>query len=170
MIGDIIKAKANHYIGEHEKPANSGFIDSVFEERMKQVGWLKGQAWCAYFAELVWTEAYTEYKPELLPRLKQLFAASATAMYKNFSLSGDFKVSKTPEEGAMVMWREGIGWQGHTGIVTAFSGGTVFNTVEGNTNTNGSREGVEVAAKIRPLDWIVKQNGLNLIGFVIPVK
>ena len=36
----------------------------------------------------------------------------------------------------------------HTGIITG-GNGTVFNTIEGNTNNSGSREGFEVCARIR---------------------
>jgi hypothetical protein len=36
----------------------------------------------------------------------------------------------------------------HTGIITG-GNGTVFNTIEGNTNDSGSREGFEVCARIR---------------------
>ena len=36
----------------------------------------------------------------------------------------------------------------HTGIITG-GGGAVFNTIEGNTNDSGSREGFEVCARIR---------------------
>ncbi len=41
---------------------------------------------------------------------------------------------------------------GHTGIVLAVEGGTVM-TVEGNSNSTGSREGVEVVENHRPLSY-----------------
>lgn len=38
---------------------------------------------------------------------------------------------------------------GHTGIVESFTPGGMLNTIEGNTNDTGSREGYEVVRKIR---------------------
>lgn len=36
---------AKSYIGKTEKPSNSGFNDKVFESKMEEVGFQKGQAW-----------------------------------------------------------------------------------------------------------------------------
>ena len=59
-IGDKIVEIAMNYLGQEEVSGNMGFEDDEFEKKMKAVGWEKGQAWCAYFAELVWKEAYKE--------------------------------------------------------------------------------------------------------------
>ena len=157
---------ANSYVGEREKLNNSGFIDSEFEERMDKVGWKTGQAWCAYFSELVWKEAYPDNK-----ELDKLFSAGAVATYTNFAASKNFVCDKVPEAGAVVIWqyyKNGMPhWSGHAGIVEFIEGNTIH-TIEGNTNAAGGREGIEVAKKIRPLDFEPKDKGLVLKGFIKP--
>lgn len=164
---------AQKYIGEQEIAGNMGFKDADFQKKMEAVGFLKGQAWCTLFTELVWKEAYNLNTPEataILAKLDKLFSASATATYKNFELDGTFKVGQVPMPGAIVIFRHGIGWQGHAGIVTAYANGEkTFATVEGNTNKDGSREGFEVDPKSRKLGLPLNKNGLNIVGFIYPI-
>jgi len=71
---------AKKYIGNTEKPNNSGWFDAEFERRMKEVGWLTGQAWCSYFAELCFKEAY----PDKYKKVQNLFDASAVKTFSKF--------------------------------------------------------------------------------------
>lgn len=153
---------ARKYVGQTEKPANSGFNDADFEKKMKAVGWLKGQAWCAYFCELVCREALPEKDAELA----KLFSASAVKTYENFKEAG--RVSDTPRPGYLAVWRYGNGWQGHIGVVTEVLTEKLFSTIEGNTNAIGGREGYIVARKSRYLNKPFAPKGLNLIGFITP--
>lgn len=168
MMQERIVQMAKKYVGQREMKNNSGFKDKDFEKRMKDVGWQDGQAWCSYFAELVWREAYkiTTYDKELA----KLFSGSATQTYKNFQLSGNWEFGATPREGALAVWRYGVGWQGHIGIVYALDekDPLKFLTIEGNTNQAGGREGIEVAKKIRFLNKPLTTSGLNLVGFIYP--
>jgi len=166
MIGQQIADIALKYVGETEKPNNSGFNDADFEKRMKETGWVKGASWCAYFCELVWKEAYKS-SPETVA-LDKLFSGSATANYKNFDLAHGWEVGQTPKIGALSVWRHGNGWQGHIGIVTGIGQNGAYNTIEGNTNDVGGREGYIVAKKTRHLNQPYSATGLNLIGFVYP--
>lgn len=150
------------YVGETETPNNSGFSNADFQKRMEAVGWIKQQSWCAYLAELIWKEAMPEYFKEF----DKLFSGSATATYKNFDIA-KWHVGLTPSLGAVVIWRYGNDWKGHAGIVIETNGST-FQTVEGNTNDKGGREGYIVARKIRLLNQPHKENGLNLVGFIHP--
>jgi hypothetical protein len=163
MNAATVIATAEKYLGQTEIAGNKGWVDKAFEKRMKAVGWAVGHSWCAYFTELVWKEAYAGHK--VAPTFDKLFSASATATYANFSASSLYKVGKLPAPGALAVWRLGTGWQGHIGIVTKVSGST-FDTIEGNTNAQGSREGMYVARKLRRLGQPVRPNGLNLVGFV----
>jgi hypothetical protein len=153
------------YVGQQEKINNSGFKDENFEARMDKVGWQFGQAWCAFFAELVWKEAF----PEKFKELDHLFNGGAVATWNNFSKNSDFVCDKVPEPGALVIWqnyKNGMPhWTGHVGIVVSVSETSII-SVEGNTNSKGGREGVEVAKKIRPLNFETKQSGLVLKGFI----
>lgn len=168
MINDEIALIASKYIGEMETPNNSGFKDKDFEKRMRDVGWDKGMAWCSFFSESVWKEAYAK-NAEVLKRIDQLFSGSATATFKNFDLNKIFKTSKdTPVVGAVAIYRHGNGWQGHAAIVEKILDNATQN-IEGNTSVDGSREGVAVFRKIRPIKSEYKPNGLNLVGFIYPL-
>lgn len=167
MIGEKIVQVAKKYVGQTETKNNSGFKDKEFEKRMADTGWLTGQSWCAYFCELVWREAYKGTSIE--KEITKLFSGSATATYKNFELAG-WPVGSLPRDGALAVWRYGTGWKGHIGIVNYLdeTDKFKFHTIEGNTNSQGSREGIEVAKKIRFLKKPLTTNGLNLVGFIYP--
>ena len=159
---------AKRYIGERETPNNSGFKDEIFQKKMEEVGWLKGQAWCSYAVELIWKEAM----PEKFDELDKLCNASAVKTYSNFKKSENFICDHIPEPGAIVIWqhyKNGLAeWMGHAGIVASVGEKTII-TIEGNTNSKGGREGIEVAEKIRNLDFETEgKTGLILKGFIKP--
>ncbi len=161
IISNIkIAQTAKTYIGQTEKPLNSGFTSDSFEKKMKAVGWQKKQAWCSYFCELVCKEAM----PELTQILDKLFSASATETWKNFDIAQ--MTSETPKIGSLAVWRFGNGWSGHIGIVSQVIDLNNFVTIEGNTNDGGSREGYIVCEKKRKMNKVFQPKGLNLIGFI----
>jgi hypothetical protein len=155
---------AKKYIGETEKPANSGFLDADFEARMHQVGFQKSQAWCSYFAELVFKEAY----PERFADLDKLFNAGAVATFNNFKKAG-YAISMTPTPGALVIWQNVKSgrphWTGHAGIVAQVISTERFISIEGNTNGSGGREGIAVCMKDRTIIKEIK-TGLKVLGFI----
>lgn len=161
---DVIRI-ANSYIGKTETPNNSGFKDAVFQKKMEQVGWIKSAAWCSYLAELIFKEAAGDDKV-MFDMLGRLFSGSATATFKNFDLDKTFATGKIPKLGALVIWRHGVGWQGHTGTVVEVIDKDTFRSVEGNTNDVGGREGYIVAKKTRLANKPFSAKGLNLVGFV----
>ena len=152
---------ARKYIGQMEKPNNAGFKDSEFEKKMKLVGFLKGQAWCNYFVELVYREAL----PELDKKINKLMSASTQQTWKNFEKSGlfEFELSNYADEGDLVIWQSKSNpSQGHIGIVSeVFEGG--FKSIEGNTNDKGGREGYIVAERTRSLK---DTKTMKLLGFI----
>jgi hypothetical protein len=177
--GDQIVKVAQSYLGLREIPNNLGWDNKTFEAKMKQVGWIRSQAWCAYFGELVWKEAYAD-QPEILKELDRLFSASATTTYANFDKESKnpnsklkIKVSKTPVNGAIVIYRFGTGWQGHLGVVE-FTGATKVDNIEGNTGVQGLRDGDPsgdgVARKKRLITPKVTARGLNLVGYIHPIS
>ena len=168
-INESIAMIAAKYIGFQETPNNSGFKDKEFEQRMKDVGWDKGMAWCTFFCELVWKEAYSK-NDEIKKRLTELFSGSATTTYKNFDLNKLFKTSPdTPVVGAIAIYRHGSGWQGHAGIVVKTLENATDN-VEGNSNDKGGRDGYIVTPKNRKIIQPYKPTGLNLVGFIHPMQ
>lgn len=158
----MIREKALYYVGQEEIPGNQGFKDKKFEELMKLTGWRQGQAWCAYFVELVWTQCGQD---------ASLFSGSAVQTWRNFENSDKYVCSDIPDVGDIIIWqmyRNGkAAWTGHAGIVIAIDNGVLV-TVEGNTNSKGGREGIEVAIKIRKVNYATN-NGLRVKGFIKPI-
>lgn len=169
MINDRIAEIAKSFLGMQEISGNMGFKDSRFEELMEDTGWQKGQAWCSYFCELVWKIAYQETAPDIIPVIDKLFSAGAVKTYNRFKESGRFVVDKKPSKGAVAIWQTWKDnqpqWTGHAGIVIGVPSGNEVLTIEGNTNSKGGREGIEVAEKRRKLSFDAK-NGLVLKGFI----
>jgi hypothetical protein len=170
IIQTRIGQAARDHEGLKEIKGNMGFKDEEFEERMEMVGWKQTQAWCAYFAELIWKLGYAGYDSEMVKRIDKLFSGSAVQTFRNFSKDGGFTVSQDAVEGAVVIWqtyRNGkASWTGHAGIVIG-AHDKYFVTMEGNTNSSGGREGIEVARKTRKYTFDT-QNGLRLKGFIHP--
>lgn len=161
---------AKSFVGIKEIPGNMGWEDKRFEELMEDCGWQKGQAWCSYFCELVWKLAFLE--TEVYPSLDKLFSAGAVKTYNNFKESCLFEMSKKPDKGAIVVWQTWKKnlpqWTGHAGIVSEYKNGNEIETIEGNTNKNGKREGMEVAYRRRILTMDAR-NGLVMRGFIHPI-
>lgn len=155
---------ASKYIGQTEKPANAGFNDAEFEAKMKAVGFQPSFAWCALFAELVFKETY----PAKAKELDKLFSASAVQTFKNFE-KASYLIGHAPREGFLVIWQQMKGgvpqWQGHAGIVGKVTDNWIFESIEGNTNDGGGREGYIVAKRTRKHIADVK-DGLKVLGFV----
>jgi surface antigen len=163
-----IIAIAKSYIGQQEVQPNLSFKDPSFLAKMVSRGWEKGQAWCSYFAKQCWVEAYAD-NAKYLAIVKECGSGGALNTLENYRNNKNFAVNTAPVPGAIVIFEEGHGPNGHAGIVTAVDG-NIFLTVEGNTNTDGSRDGYEVAAKSHELGLPFKPAGLNIAGFIHPVE
>jgi len=161
---------AKSYIGQKEIKGNQGFEDKEFEKRMQAVGFVKGWAWCCLFAELCYVSAMVDKKEELT----KLFSASVARTQNNFDGSKNWKLVSTPVPGALAVFRTYRNnkrqWQGHIGIVEKVNKrDKTFTCIEGNTNANGGREGIEVARRVRR-DNSKSTRGLVLQGFIVPEK
>ena len=171
-IRQTIKDTALSYVGQKELKANSGFTNDVFQQKMEGVGFDKGEAWCALFAELVWCEAYSKIDSRMITDLQKLFSDSAVKTWSNFKKMPKFKTSNKPEIGDLVVWQKynngEAHWTGHVGIVIE-PDKLWFWTVEGNTNGIGGREGDGVYKKQRDYNFTV-ENGLRLLGFIKPIE
>lgn len=155
---------AAQYIGETEKPGNSGFTDEAFEWKMKEVGFQKGHAWCSYFCELVFKEAY----PEKYRELDELFSGSTVQTFRNFR-DAAYPIGYLPQLDTLVIWQSYKQGKpqitGHAAIVSKVKSSWEFESIEGNTTTGGSREGFIVARQQRKVLAEVK-NGLKILGFI----
>lgn len=169
-----IDSIAHLFVGIKELGNNEGFehkffkrFNMLFEELMFAVGWKEGHAWCAYFAELVWKLAYRQ-DSTMVDRLGELFSANAVQTWKNFSNS-EFDCSKIPAPGDVLIYQLYIDGKpttsGHAAIVIKVNDGTLINTIEGNTNIKGSRDGDGVHPKKRKINF-EKTSGLVPLGFI----
>lgn len=164
---------AQKYLGQQEISGNMGFKDEDFSRKMEAVGHDDGEAWCALFTELVWKEAYQQWDATLFNRLDKLFNDGAVTTFRNFQKTRDFIVSSKPIAGALAVWQKYSNgrahWTGHIAIVESFNMQQAeLNTIDGNTNDKGGREGYIVARIKRDIDFRTKQNGLVLLGFIHP--
>lgn len=152
------------YLGQTEKPGNMGFNDSDFEKRMSDVGFQKGHAWCAYFSELVYKEAF----PDNFKELDKLFSGSTIQTFRNFR-DAAYPIGNVPVVNHLVIWqsmKEGKPQPtGHAGIVVSVKSTWEFESIEGNTAGGGSREGWIVARHERKVLASVA-NGLKVLGFI----
>lgn len=154
------------FIGQQEKSGNSGFQSAEMERLMKEVGWRSGDAWCVYFAKLMW---YMNAPNWLKPKIKSAISGSSQQTWANVNSDPAFVVSRIPRPGDLVIWqnyKNGIGLStGHAGIVKRVNVND-FVSIEGNTTTDSwSTEGIEVAEKVRGYNYDI-ENGLRLKGFV----
>ena len=81
-----------------------------------------------------------------------------------------YQVYTVPEEGDIAVWLTYKNGKptgtGHIAVVDAIGERmTMFQTIDGNTNAEGSREGDCVARKWRKFKW-AEMNGLRLMGFI----
>ncbi|MFM7853813.1 MAG: CHAP domain-containing protein [Flammeovirgaceae bacterium] len=165
MTKNIVEI-ARSYLGQMEKHNNSGFVDGIFEKKMQNVGFYKSAPWCGFFCRLIWTEAGLSITHMLNKRKRTIVTSSAVKSMKAASECGRW--SATPEIGSVAVWRtfkKGVPQStGHMAVVIGVNADS-FQTIEGNTNANGGREGNTVAEKLRSYSWY-REDGLRLMGFI----
>jgi hypothetical protein len=152
------------YLGQTEKPKNSGFNDETFEAEMREEGFQTGWAWCSVFARVVFVNAY----PERAEELRKLFSPSTIQTFRNFR-DAAYPISQVPRLDHLVIWqtmKEGKPQaNGHAGIVSEVMSTWEFKSIEGNTSDAKSREGYIVAEHYRKVLASVA-NGLKVMGFI----
>lgn len=166
-FADKIIAAAKSYTGQQEIQPNQGFKDPSFLAKMVARGWVKPQPWCGYFAKQCQVDAY-ENNPEFLAIVKTRSNGGAAGTLENWKANSNL-VSNVPVPGAVVIFYEGKGPSGHVGIVIAVSG-NIITTIEGNTNSDGSREGYEVAQKTHDITKPYNATGLNIVAYIHPME
>lgn len=161
---DEIVQEALSYIGQQEIQPNLGFKDPAFNKKMNDAGFYKGASWCGFFVMVVMKEVYQD-SPVIYSYLKKYLSASTHTMWLNFKASKEIITGMIPKLGAVVIWQDGDSTSGHTGIVVKINDdGKHFTSVEGNSNSDGSRNGYEVSMNTHTLG-LPHSKGLNLLGF-----
>lgn len=134
-------AKAVTQLGVAEVPKNSNAGRDV-EKYLRSVGLGKGYAWCMAFVYWCASESAKELGV-VNPLIK------TGGVMRQWNESAKERRKSAPQVGDVFIMDFGKG-TGHTGFVERVDGSNVH-TIEGNTNDEGSREGYEVARRVRPL-------------------
>lgn len=146
QLGEEAVRQAGSQLGVTEA---TGHNDGVAVEKyLASVGLGKGYAWCMAF--MYWCFKEAAKKLGVSNPLKQTGGVADQWNAKTGTKT------KVPSIGAMFFIIHPNG-TGHTGICGSGlkEDGVTFNTIEGNTNSNGSREGTTVLRKQRKLSEVV---------------
>jgi hypothetical protein len=148
----------NKLDSQYEKVGNNiGFVNASFQAMIKSVGWVGGQAWCAYYVKLVFMQMYSFDRVWLSKNISGL-AMGNLATIENLNKQGDnryiaFRTNDVQVGDVFCMQYPSGG--GHTGIVTEILGasgsGFKVKTIEGNTGASGTREGDKTMPLTRTL-------------------
>lgn len=151
VLLQVVK-EAARYVGVREIGANRG---KDIERFQAHVGLKPGDPWCAAFVSYILTAAASEAKVKQSP----IQSGSAVQLYflarrnglevvtrgaKDFRMvePGWIWVRAASEKEAQAAVDRRVWCKGHTGIVTTpVNSSGRFDTIEGNTNPAGSREG-----------------------------
>jgi hypothetical protein len=146
------------YKNIRETGNNQGFNDKNFETKMREIGFIKSHPWCSYFVKHIWKEF------EILCEEKNYKNISASVMrtWNNFS-DKRITVLENLGAGSIIIWQSRTDRnKGHTGIFIKTIDSETILTLEGNTNSAGSREGDGVYLKTRKY----RNCGFNFLGFI----
>lgn len=132
-------ATAVTQLGVEESPRGSN-AGPVVEQYLKSVGLGKGNAWCMAF--VYWCTQQAAAKTGIVNPLKK--TAGVMAQWNERPALR----KSVPQAGDVFIIDHGAG-KGHTGFVEKILANGTFQTIEGNTNDEGSREGYEVCRRTR---------------------
>lgn len=134
-IPHLVLAKAGQEIGNTEIPKGSNWGKHV-QKYLKSVGITFPASWCMGFVYWCFSEVFKELEKPL-----PLFKSGGVLATWN-GTDKKYRVVGKPSPGDIFILDFGKGL-GHTGIVELVKGDS-FMAIEGNSNSTGSREGVEV--------------------------
>ncbi len=164
---------AEKYLGVKEIPPNQGFYNKAFEARARRAGFVKGYAWCMIACKVIVTEAIENIQERLGidlslagAEIEKKITPSTIYTWGNFRQSLYWERVEKPQAGDIVIFvNTHSRGTGHAGIVCRVHPNGYFESVEGNSNTTGSREGTEMVRKTR-LATDTDGKGLDVLGFV----
>ncbi len=154
-IADLIIAEAKKWVEVREHGFNKGKEVEMFQKAVDGVA--SGEPWCMAFVQFVAKQVMAQVG-SLKSKGKLVQSEHCMTVWNK---TEEKNKSQVGGKGMIAIWRHGQGPSGHTGF--AQDAGTVyFNTIEGNTNKAGSREGDGVYEKKR----LMVGGKMKLMGFV----
>jgi hypothetical protein len=150
----VVIKKAKSQVGVLEDPVGSNGGPEV-DEYLASVGLDSGYFWCMAFVYWCFNKASKELNLTN-PAVKTAGVIDHWNRTKGKRISSDDAVNNPSrvKPGQIFIMSYG-GGTGHTGIVESVSGGFI-NTIEGNTNEAGSRNGIGVFKRQRKINSISK--------------
>ncbi len=148
-----IIAEATKYLGTQEDAAHTNHGKQV-EAWLANVGLSGGNPWCMAFAVSMFeSQGYLNVNgTQILIKTGSCEAQADHARSIGLLVSAADAQARLQPGWLMLQWEADLGRYAHTGIVTAYDPATrIFKTIEGNTNTDGNREGYEVARQTRDI-------------------
>lgn len=139
--------QANSYVGQKEIGNNWGpFVKATL--KLSGIGY--PAPWCAAFIKRCLKEANWELNGPIYPASTYYWYIWAKKNSRLITPKTGQEFADTVKRGMLFVWNGPDG--GHIGaIVTVYPETLTFDTIEGNTNSKGSREGNQVARKTRSL-------------------
>lgn len=155
QIANLLIAEAEKWIEVRENGFNKGVEVEMFQKAVD--GKAQGEPWCMAFSQFVVKQVCTLLGVE--NPLPQVAGEHCMSVW-----SGTPGVYRNQEggRGHMPIWNKKGTSSGHTGL-SVDQGKFYFNTIEGNTNKAGSREGDGVYRKKRAM---TSPGSLQLKGFI----
>lgn len=142
--------QAASYVGQKEVGTNWGLF---VKATLKFSGVGVPAPWCAAFVTRVLVE--TGFDKKKLPK----YSAStywwwklATDKKALITPASNLEMSRSVKRGMLFVWNGKGG--GHIGVIVKVNSDGTFETIEGNTNSQGSREGDRVTRKTRTLSLL----------------
>jgi len=148
-LGGVVVAYAEQHLAEHPREVggqNMGPWVRLYTGGKEGSEW----AWCAGFACFVLRQAAKALSVAMpLPYTLSCDSLAASAKERGLFVSGKPQPPSglIPPGSLLLSRRTALDWV-HTGIILASAAAT-FDTIEGNTNDAGDREGYEVCRRIR---------------------
>lgn len=170
--------EAKQWIGVREKKSNSGFNSVIFERKLLEVGWYKYAPWCAFFTKMITIDTLLKFKSHsVLEDAKHedfinILGGSVVITWSNLNAfynkdTSIFEVhQRILKPNSIAFFRYGKTSKGHAVIVGNELLKDAFETIEGNSNVAGAREGVGVFARIRKNNLPYADKGLNILGSI----
>lgn len=143
---------ANGQIGVHETSRNRGpGIEKYWSATSYPEGHDERQPWCAAFAAWCLREAVVRrWGDEAVAPFRRCRSARVYDWLDWADRERAVAVVKEPRAGDVAVYSFS-----HIGIVSDYNGGSDFTAIEGNTDDDGGREGVEVARRRRQVRQVL---------------
>ncbi|MBP5369766.1 MAG: CHAP domain-containing protein [Bacteroidales bacterium] len=157
-----ILTEANKYVGIKEVGDNAGFSDADFEKKMKNIGWVKGRAYCAAFVRFVLLNIAKGNALQFFKTNATQHSATTFSLFKNAASkkSEYVEIISKPEPGCIILYN------GHTEICESDIDGSTVNVISANSKFSDGSEGV-VRRTRTPKEGIKNGNKIEeFLGFV----